>query len=32
VVHPDAAGHDIITNNLLEINKDTVDELAEKGL
>ena len=32
VVHPDVEGHDIITDNLLELNKDTVDGLAEMGL
>ncbi|MCT4577753.1 substrate-binding domain-containing protein [Donghicola sp.] len=32
VVQPDVEARDIITDNLLEINKDTVDELAEKGL
>lgn len=31
-VSPDADNRDIITDNLLEINKDTVDELAAKGL
>lgn len=31
-VSPDAATHNIITDNLLEINKSTVDELAAKGL
>ena len=31
-VSPDAATRNIITDNLLEINKSTVDELAEKGL
>ena len=31
-VSPDAAEKDIITDNLLEINVDTVDELADKGL
>ncbi|MCU0912280.1 MAG: substrate-binding domain-containing protein [Rhodobacteraceae bacterium] len=31
-VSPDAEARDIITDNLLEINKDTVDELAAKGL
>lgn len=31
-VSPDAATHNIITDNLLEINKDTVDDLAAKGL
>jgi len=32
VVSPDAATRNIITDNLLEINKDTVDGLAAKGL
>lgn len=32
VVSPDAETRNIITDNLLEINKDTVDELAAKGL
>jgi simple sugar transport system substrate-binding protein len=32
VVSPDAEARDIITDNLLEINKETVDELAAKGL
>lgn len=32
VITPDVEGHDIITDNLLEINKTTVDELADKGL
>ncbi|MFQ6554130.1 substrate-binding domain-containing protein [Aestuariibius insulae] len=32
VVSPDAETRNIITDNLLEINADTVDELAEKGL
>ena len=32
VVSPDAATRNIITDNLLEINSDTVDELAAKGL
>lgn len=31
-VSPDAATRNIITDNLLEINATTVDELAEKGL
>jgi len=31
-VIPDAASRNIITDNLLEINADTVDELAAKGL
>ena len=32
VVQPDAEGRDIITDNLLELNKGTVDELAAMGL
>jgi simple sugar transport system substrate-binding protein len=32
VVHPDVANRDIITDNLLEINAETVDALADKGL
>lgn len=32
VVEPDAANRDIITDNLLPINADTVDELADMGL
>lgn len=32
VVHPDAANHDIITDNLIAINADTVDKLADLGL
>ncbi len=32
VVNPDAETRNIITDNLLEINKDTVDDLAAKGL
>lgn len=32
VVHPDMEGHDIITDNLIAINADTVDELADLGL
>ncbi|SNY92229.1 simple sugar transport system substrate-binding protein [Cohaesibacter sp. ES.047] len=32
VVHPDVEGHDIITDNLLELNKDSVDGLAKMGL
>lgn len=32
VVQPDVEGHDIITDNLLELNKDTVDALADMGL
>ena len=32
VVHPDPKTHDIITDNLLPINKDTVDKLADLGL
>jgi len=31
-VSPDAETRNIITDNLLEINKSTVDDLAEKGL
>lgn len=32
MVEPDAANKDIITDNLLELNKDTVDDLAAMGL
>ena len=32
VVEPDVEGRDIITDNLLELNKETVDELADMGL
>src|SRR5271166_5074241 len=32
VVHPDPKTHNIITDNLLQINKDTVDKLADLGL
>lgn len=32
VIHPDPEGHDIITDNLIPINADTVDELADLGL
>lgn len=32
VVSPDAANHDIITNNLIAINAETVDGLADLGL
>lgn len=32
VVHPDPTTHNIITDNLLQINKDTVDKLADLGL
>lgn len=32
VVSPDESTRNIITNNLLEINSETVDELAAKGL
>jgi simple sugar transport system substrate-binding protein len=32
VVHPDAAGKDIITDNLIAINAETVDGLADLGL
>ncbi len=31
-VHPDTATHNIITDNLIPINKDTVDGLADLGL
>ena len=31
-VSPDAKTHNIITNNLLQINKDSVDKLADLGL
>ncbi len=31
-VSPDVEGHDIITDNLVTINADTVDELADMGL
>ena len=31
-VHPDAAGKDIITDNLIAINAETVDKLADLGL
>jgi len=31
-VHPDVANHDIITDNLIPINADTVDQLADLGL
>ena len=31
-VHPDEKTHNIITDNLLQINKDTVDKLADLGL
>ena len=31
-VHPDPKTHNIITDNLLQINKDTVDKLADLGL
>lgn len=31
-IQPDIEGRDIITDNLLEINASTVDDLAEKGL
>ena len=30
VVHPD--GHNLIVNNLVDLNKDTVDDLAKMGL
>lgn len=32
VVHPDVANHDIITDNLIPINAETVDKLADLGL
>ena len=32
VVKPDAASHNIITDNLIAINADTVDKLADLGL
>jgi simple sugar transport system substrate-binding protein len=32
VVDPDPKTHNIITNNLLEINKGSVDKLADLGL
>ncbi len=32
VVEPDVEGRDIITDNLLELNKETVDGLADMGL
>ncbi len=32
VVHPDAATHNIITDNLIAINAETVDKLADLGL
>jgi simple sugar transport system substrate-binding protein len=32
VVDPDPKTHNIITNNLLQINKDSVDKLADLGL
>jgi simple sugar transport system substrate-binding protein len=32
VVSPDAANRDIITDNLIAINADTVDGLADLGL
>ena len=32
VIHPDAATKNIITDNLLELNDTTVDDLAAKGL
>jgi simple sugar transport system substrate-binding protein len=32
VVHPDVAKHNIITDNLIPINADTVDKLADLGL
>ena len=32
VVHPDPKTHNIITDNLLTINKESVDKLADLGL
>jgi simple sugar transport system substrate-binding protein len=32
VVHPNDQTHNIITDNLLQINKDSVDKLAGMGL
>lgn len=32
VVHPDEKTHNIITDNLIPINADTVDKLADLGL
>jgi simple sugar transport system substrate-binding protein len=32
VVHPDVAPHNIITDNLIPINAETVDKLADLGL
>jgi simple sugar transport system substrate-binding protein len=32
VVHPDTASHNIITDNLIAINAETVDKLADLGL
>jgi simple sugar transport system substrate-binding protein len=32
IINPDVEAKDIITDNLLEINEQTVDELADKGL
>ena len=32
VVHPNFETRDIITDNILEINKDSIDALADKGL
>lgn len=32
VIQPDIEARDIITDNLLELNKDTVDQLADMGL
>ena len=32
VIEPDVEGRDIITDNLLEVNKSTVDKLADMGL
>jgi len=32
VVHPDDKTHNIITDNLIAINADSVDKLADMGL
>jgi simple sugar transport system substrate-binding protein len=32
VIHPDPKTHNIITDNMQPINKDTVDKLADLGL
>lgn len=32
VIDPDFEARNIITDNLLEINKETVNELADRGL